>query len=167
MVGVGRGIVWTAILGVLLVVLASGPLIPVDFTTEETTGSVFASDTTGTIEFTVLTAPSEATLEAGRYGTDTYVLRAPVVEIFVDSLDGQAVVGYQLHLPALRYARESVHVLREETHANQRVRLGFEPDTFPRAEITQDAYQAELGIAVRGVQNPGVRYAANVTVRVE
>lgn len=164
---IGPGLVFRLGVGViLLVVVISGPVAPVDFTPDRASAGSGLQAGTGEIAFSVESVPSAAVFERGKYGTGTYVLRVPDAVIRVEQIRGQALVAYKIRIPALRLVRTSVHAV-DERAAGQDVVLSLEPMTRPRDAITASQYEARLAIVARGVENDGVRFQRNITIGVD
>ncbi len=164
---VGSGLVVRGGVGViLLVVVLSGPIAPVDFTPDRASAGSGLQAGTGEIAFSVESAPSEAAFELGKYGTDTYVLRVPDAVIRVERIRGQALIAYKIRIPELRLVRTSLHTV-DERAAGQEVVLSLEPMTRPRSAITGARYEASLAIVTRGVEQEGTRFQRNISIEVE
>jgi hypothetical protein len=156
-----RAVEWGVVTVLLVVALASGPLVgAVDLTHELPSNYGEGALTVGAVS-----APETATIDRGSYGEQSYQLEVPDATIEVESISGRPIVAYSLTIRDLGYTRTTTHFLSERSTGNRT--LSMESDTFDPSKIDRSQYAGELEIVVRGTDGEQTVYRGNVTVSVE
>lgn len=155
----------TSVAVIVLVTLASGPLVgAVDFTTEVDRGP--SGDTgEGSADVTVLSLPDSATISEGRYGSQKSYLRVPDATVDLQNVTGEPLVQYELDIPEMGYSTATTAFLSPGMSGQQTLeitRVAFEP-----GEITRSQYNATLSIALRANGNKTVIQSRAIVIEVE
>ncbi|MFB6221390.1 MAG: hypothetical protein ABEH90_08115 [Halolamina sp.] len=159
---VSRASVWAAVVVVVGVTLASGPLIgAVQFTAAS---EADAPPGSGHARATVLSTPDSATLEKGEYGSGSYYLRIPDAVVRLADVSGQPLLSYQLYIRELGYSRATTHFLSPSNEGRMEVSLSS--DAFAPEEIKEERYRGELILRLRDDGGERTLVEKNVTVAV-
>jgi hypothetical protein len=161
-----RQAVWTVVAVIIAGALLSGPMVAgVDLSPEAEAGAETGpAPGTGTATVEVVTAPEVATLRKGSFGADApYTLRVPDATIRLSNVTGGPLLVYKLRIRGLGYSRGTTHFLDEAAAGQRSVSLKKTTlDTTP----TQEQYQAELLLLLRGDGPERTLYRGTVTVEV-
>jgi hypothetical protein len=145
----------------LLVTVASGPLVGLELTSE---ASEFDPGT-GNLNVTVESVPDSGTLQQASHGAGTHHIRVDPVRLQIHAITGQPMVAYQLYVPALDHTRTSVHFLdAERTGAYD---LPLDPSQLDPDRIDEDvdSYDATISVVVR--DGDGERVIAEADLELE
>lgn len=155
---------WGTTVSILLVVILSGPLVPmVDLTSEQ--GDDDAQARPANASVTVLEVPLEGyTIESQRYEADPGLYMPPAV-VRIDNVTGDPVLVYKLAVPDVGVVAATVYFI-SETNENARLTLDTLPAAVDRNRISRDTYPGRVTLRVRGEFGARVIYAENVTVTV-
>ena len=158
---VDRGAVFAVTAVVLLVTVSTGPLGPLDVSTQRFGGE---APGTGNVTVTSVSIAGQPTLEPGRQGGDVYYLRVPDAEVEIPDLTGNPSLTYSLDIEAFAYSRSSVHFLGPAGPGTRGISLAR--DTFEADRIDRDAYPARLELVLRGNDTERTVYNETTTVEV-
>lgn len=157
---VARASVWGAIVVVLVVSLASGPLVgAVEFTHASENDAPPGS---GHARATVLSTPDSVALEKGEYGSGSYYLRVPDAVVRLEGVSGQPLLTYKLYIRELGYSRGTTHFLSPTSEGRMEVSLST--DAFAPDRIQQEQYRGELILRLRDDRGERTLAEKNVTV---
>ena len=131
----------TAIL-ILGITLATGPLLGLSLTSDDTG----VEPGSGTIDSTVVSTPETATLEAARFGIERYYLRAPPVELLIAEVTGQPTVAYEIEIEDIGSTRSSIEFL--DSSIDGTYHLEFEDADIDADRVASDEYDATLRVVV-------------------
>lgn len=147
----------------LAVTLLSGPLVGAVDLTPDREEREFAPGA-GTVEASVVSVPSNATLDRGAYGSGAYYLRVPEATVDVAAVTGQPMLVYKLRIPELGYVRGTTHFLDESSTGRRTIAL--DEATLAPEEIDRDRYRGELLVLTRTDSGDRTISRTNVTVEV-
>lgn len=147
-----RRIQWFTVAAILAVVVASGPLVPVDLVGERPDApDGNAPAVSGNASILVLDEPGPVTLERGRFGAGTYTFSGTGVTLQVDDVSGHPVVGYELSIDALGFTGSRLFFLNR-SHAGSTITLSIERGNFPRGDLANESYSGRVTVRVRGAE---------------
>lgn len=156
----GRAVVALAVLVVIGVSLASGPLVGVSVVDEPA-----FEPGTGSLDATVEEAPETATLAEARHGAGVYHLRSDPIRLDVADATGQPTVAYQLTVVEMNYTSSTATFLDGGTTGA--FDLEFEPATLDADRIDSDEYDGVLRVYVYDDDGDRLLYETDVTIEVE
>ena len=140
---------------VVIVVVAttvlSGPLGPVDLTTDPTTcaENVFPEQRNATVD--PRTVPERATLTRSDFVADVWRLTVPAATVNVSDVSGRPTVSYRLQVPELGRTVGTRVVLSHCTSG--RVPLRIDEATLPPEAVEEEQYDATAFVVYRGTEN--------------
>lgn len=159
-----RAVVLATVSVVLVVTLLTGPAV--GLLTVSSPGTFGGSDLgTGNATISHVTFPDDPTLQAGRYGTEGYVLRTGDVRVDIAHVTGRPMLIYKLEVEGISYTRSSLIVLEPGTTGTRSVQLSR--DTLAASAVERDSYPGQLRLVLRGDGPDRVVAAENVTVTVQ
>ncbi len=156
-----RAAVYATVAVIVLVTVASGPLIGAVTVPEG--GVSGPAPGTGNATVSVVSMPDQVTLEPGAYDTDVYYLEVPDAVLDVSAVTGKPVLTYSLSVPGLK-SRSSVFFLQSGEQGRKELsmaRLSFDP-----AEVGKEQYTGELRLVLRGSGGELTLYREPVVVEV-
>ncbi|MUV88026.1 hypothetical protein GJ631_16060 [Natronomonas sp. CBA1123] len=155
-----RAVVVATVAIVIGVTVASGPLVGVSLTDEQS----FAPGS-GTANVTVETVPDTATLTRANYGSGPYTLRLDPARIFVSTVSGQPTVAYELAVDGLNHTRTSVTFIDESYEG--RYDLTFAPSTIAPDRVDRERYNGTVRVYVYDERSDRRLVERNVTIEVK
>ncbi|MFC7166939.1 hypothetical protein [Halospeciosus flavus] len=160
---VSRGAVIVTVSVIVLVTLASGPVISsINLTTNQ---SDTASFDDGNITVTDVTIPNDSyTFHQGNYGSAAYYLETPDTTLTLKSVTGSPRLVYKLRIPAKSYVVAKTTFIRN--NATGQFSLTGPSDTFKPSTINQSEYRGKVTILVRSGMESRVLATKNVTIEV-
>lgn len=157
-----RAVRATAICLVAVAVI-SGPLVgSVDLTRSH--GGEYLVCNGGAATVRVTEEPAEFTLDAERFGAETFSFSGEDAVAHVEAVDGCPRLVYRLQVPALGFDGRRVHFLDEGDRGE--VVLSPPEGRLKPDEVDQTAYEATVTIELQG-DTREVLYRANVTIEVD
>ncbi|KTG09036.1 hypothetical protein AUR64_14635 [Haloprofundus marisrubri] len=164
--------VWLSVLAVVVLSVASGPLVAgVDFTAEDTESQSAPERALGSGNATVTDVSLDLDgirLERGDYGSQTYYLQVPDATVDLQSVTGQPILAYKIRIPALGIERSSSAFLDESYTEDGPTTLALSLDDGPvePGRVTQSSYEAEVSVLLRSQSGTRVLRQVSVTVEV-
>lgn len=149
---VGRRPVTLLVAGVMTAtLLASGPLMPVDFTTAESPcpGGALASEGSATVR--PISVPKAATLTRSDFGAAVWRLRVPDATVRATDVDGCVRLTYELSVDSLGITSVSTETVHGES-AEQR-RLSLPTPSLRPGRVSEAQYDAEVRLIYHGMDN--------------
>jgi hypothetical protein len=156
----GRTVVLAAVSLILLVTAATGTPL---WTVPEM-GANQAPLGQGTASVSVVSMPDTATLDPGRQGGDVYYLRVPDATVEISQLRGNPILTYSIDIDGLGYSTSSVNALA--TTGEGQASLSISDVALEGDRLTQDRYEGELRLVLRGDGDEQVVYSEPITVEV-
>ncbi|MCY4731531.1 hypothetical protein KY092_13305 [Natronomonas gomsonensis] len=155
-----RAVVAATIAVVIGVSVASGPLVGLSLTDEQS----FAPGS-GTANVTVETVPDTATLTQSNYGSGPYTLRLDPARIRVSTVSGQPTIAYELAVEGLNHSRTSVTFLDDGYEG--RYDLAFSPSTIAPDRVDETRYDGMVRVYVYDERSDRLLVERNVTIEVK
>lgn len=118
----------------------------------------------GTADVSVQSVPDTATIDPGRQGGDVYYLRVPNARIAVSQLRGNPILTYSLRIDEIGYSTSSVNGLAGVGAGTAAVSIEQVP--LDGTRLTQDRYDGELRLVLRGDDSEEVVYSGPIAVEV-
>jgi len=140
-----RGIAYATASLIILLTLASGPLVGFVTIPEPGTSS---PPGTGNATVSVTSAPETVALDRGQHGAGLYYLEVPDTTIEISELQGNPILDYSIGIEELGYRRGSVVFLESVGNGTKSVQL--ERANFEQSRINQDQYEGQLQLTLRG-----------------
>lgn len=147
----------------LLMTVASGPLVGLELTSEERE----FDPGTGDIDVTVESVPDAGTLERASHGAGVFHVRVDPVRLQIHEITGQPMVSYRLSVPELDHTRTSVHFLDPQRTGAYDLTLDPSPLEPDRIDEDVDSYDATLSVVVRDDDGERVVAEADFEVGVQ
>lgn len=149
---IGHRVVSLVVVGVVTAtVLASGPFVPVDFTSYDRPceGGALSSQGSATIE--PASIPESATLTRSAFGAEVWKLDAPDAELRASDVRGCVRLSYELSIDALGISSMSTTTVSDDSP--ERHRLSIPKTTLQPDRVSEDRYDAEVRLVYHGVEN--------------
>ncbi|WP_340100243.1 hypothetical protein [Salinibaculum salinum] len=118
----------------------------------------------GSASVSVVSMPDTATLDPGRQGGDVYYLRVPDATVDVSQLRGNPILTYSIDIDGLGYSTSSVNALANTGEGQ--TSLSISDVALEEDRLTQDRYEGELRLVLRGDGEETVVYSEPITIEV-
>lgn len=141
------------------VTLATGPLVGLSLTSEETD----FNPGTGSVDASVTSVSQTATIERADYGAGVYYLRAPPVELQLSHVTGHPTIAYQLQIHELGLSQTTASF--PDSSVTGTYELSPEPSSIEPDRVDQAEYDGTVRVYVR--DDDGERGLIETTIRVE
>lgn len=161
----------TTLAVIAVVALLSGPVGPLDLTTEPGCGEAPGEQSfpgTGNASVTPVSVPDRATISKSSFGAAVWRLKLPPATVNASDVSGRPTVSYRIGIPELGRTVGTTAVLSRCTTGEQR--LALDRSTFEPDRIDADRYDATIYLVYRGTSNgtdvEETLVAKNITVEV-
>ena len=132
-------------------VFASGPFVPVDFTTYDNPceGGALSSEGSATIE--PLSVPESATFTRSEFGAEVWKLDVPDATVQATDVQGCVRLTYEINIDTLGLS--SLSTATVSTQSSEKVQLSIPKTTLSPDRIDEDHYNAEVRLIYHGMEN--------------
>ena len=132
-------------------VFASGPFVPVDFTTYDNPceGGALSSEGSATIEPS--SVPESATFTRSEFGAKVWKLDVPDATVRATDIQGCVRLTYEINIDTLGFSSLSATTVSDESP--EKVQLSIPQSTLSPDRINEDQYNAEVRLIYHGMEN--------------
>jgi len=119
----------------------------------------------GTATVSVVSTPTELTIEPGRQGGGTYYLRVPDATVNITEREGNPLLTYKIDIDELGKSRSSVHGVADLGTGQKR--LSIERLSLYERELGEDRYTATVSLVLRENGEKRILYNESMPVEVQ
>lgn len=149
---VGHRTVSVIVFGVITAtVLASGPFVPVDFTTHNSPckGGTLSSEGSATIQ--PVSIAESATLRQSKFGAEVWRLDVPDAAVTATDVRGCVRVAYEIDIDTLGITSLSTTTVSEDSP--ERLEFSIPKTSLSPDRVSEDQYDAEVRLIYHGIEN--------------